>query len=74
VSFIYKDNLISLKSTLHLGFEVEGELLQHNLDPETGQFLDVIQLGLRRDQAFSKRNQRLAQRLLTRTKSREQDT
>ena len=64
VSFIYKDNPNSLKSTLHLGFEVEGQLHQHNLDPETGQFLDVTQLGLNKGQAFSQSNQKLARRLL----------
>ncbi len=64
VSFVYKDNPNSLKSTLHLGFEVEGHLHQHNLDPETGQFIDVTQLGLNKGQAFSQANQRLAQRLL----------
>lgn len=64
ISFIYKDNLNSLKSTLHLGFEVEGELMGHNFDPETGKYLDVIQLGLNRSRAFSTTNQRLARRLL----------
>jgi len=63
-SFVYKDNPRSLKSTLHLGFEVEGELIKHNLDPETGEFLDVIQLGLNRNWAFSEKNQRLARKLL----------
>lgn len=65
ISFIYKDNPNSLKSTLHLGFEVEGELLEHNLDPETGKYMDVIQLGLNRSRAFSQSNQRLARRLLS---------
>ena len=64
ISFVYKENLKSFKSTLHLGFTVEGELLAHNLDPETGQFSDVIQLGLNRSQAFSDANQRLSRRLL----------
>ena len=64
VSFVYKDNPNSLKSTLHLGFEMEGQLHQHNLDPQTGQFLDVMQLGLNKGQAFSQSNQKLARRLL----------
>jgi L-amino acid N-acyltransferase YncA len=64
VSFVYKDNPNSFKSTLHLGFVVEGELHQHNLDPETGKFIDVTQLGLNKGRAFSQSNQRLAQRLL----------
>lgn len=68
ISFVYKDNPNSLKSTLHLGFELEGDLLEHNLDPETGHFVDVIQLGLSRNRAFSQANQRLAQRLLKNTK------
>ena len=63
-SFIYKENSNSIKSTLHLGFEVEGNLLAHNFDPETGKYLDVIQLGLNRSRAFSISNQRLARRLL----------
>jgi hypothetical protein len=64
ISFVYKENPRSFKSTLHLGFAVEGELLAHNLDPETGKFLDVIQLGLNRSQAFSEANRRLSRRLL----------
>jgi RimJ/RimL family protein N-acetyltransferase len=64
ISFVYKDNPNSLKSTLHLGFQLEGELRQHNLDLETGQFLDVTQLGLNKGQVFSQSNQRLAQKLL----------
>jgi len=69
ISFVYKDNPMSLKSTLHLGFEVEGELLEHNLDPETGKYLDVIQLGLNRSGAFSQANKRLARRLLSPSRS-----
>jgi RimJ/RimL family protein N-acetyltransferase len=41
-SLVYKDNLRSLKSTLHLGFKIEGDLRQEIIDPKTGNFVDLI--------------------------------
>ena len=69
--FIYTDNPLSLKSTLHLGFEVEGQLKSHNFDPEEGKFMDVIQLGLSKQAAFSDRNHRLCKKLLVTRSSTE---
>ncbi len=63
-SFVYEDNAHSLKGTLHLGFEVEGRLRQHVLDPQTGAGVDLIQTGLLASHAFSPRNLKLMRRLL----------
>jgi RimJ/RimL family protein N-acetyltransferase len=63
-SFVYEDNAHSLKGTLHLGFEVEGRLRQHVLDPQTGAYVDLIQTGLLAQNAFSPRTQKLMRRLL----------
>lgn len=63
-SFVYEDNAHSLKGTLHLGFEVEGRLRQHVLDPQTGTYVDLIQTGLLAHDAFSPSNFKLMRRLL----------
>ena len=64
LSFIYPDNVHSLKSTLALGFKQEGFLRQHLVDPSTGKRHDVIQTGLLKTEAFSDRNKKLAKKLL----------
>ena len=63
-SFVYEDNPHSLKGTLHLGFEVEGRLHQHVLDPKTGIHVNLIQTGLLAQNAFSPRILKLMRRLL----------
>jgi len=63
-SFVYEDNMHSLKGTLHLGFEVEGRLRQHVVDPQTGAYVDLIQTGLLAHNAFAPRTQKLMRRLL----------
>jgi RimJ/RimL family protein N-acetyltransferase len=64
-SQIYADNSHSLKSTLHLGFVVEGVLKNHSIDPQSGEYLDLTQTALFAEQAFSEKNRRLMDRLLT---------
>jgi diamine N-acetyltransferase len=64
-SFVYADNPHSLKGTLHLGFREEGQLIKHSFDPESNQFVDMIQTGLLREDAFTAKNKRLMDRLLT---------
>lgn len=64
VSFIYPENTKSIKSTMHLGFKKEGELRGHTLDPKSGKYLDMLQFGLLKDDAFKNDNKRIAQRLL----------
>jgi diamine N-acetyltransferase len=64
VSFIYEDNPLSLKSTLHLGFQQEGLLRRHIVDPRSGAFVNLIQTGLLADEALSEKNVRLMNRLL----------
>jgi RimJ/RimL family protein N-acetyltransferase len=63
ISNVFEDNPRSLKSTLHLGFRVEGKLAKHTLDPQTNQYLDITQLGLLIDDAYCQRNARLAKKL-----------
>jgi RimJ/RimL family protein N-acetyltransferase len=62
-SQIYADNPHSLKSTLHLGFSIEGVLKQHSIDPI--KYIDLTQTALFAESAFSKQNRRLMDRLLT---------
>ena len=68
-AMIFKENTRSFKATLHLGFNMEGELKQHSLDPRTGKYVDVIQLGILAESAFQANNQRLKRRLLGPQKS-----
>lgn len=63
-SFVYEDNPKSLKSTLHLGFAIEGRLRKHILDPRSGNHLDLIQTGLLAEEAFTPKTERLMRRLL----------
>ena len=65
ISNVFEDNPRSLKSTLHLGFRVEGKLAKHTLDPQTNQYLDITQLGLLIDDAYCQRNARLAKKLFS---------
>ena len=64
-SLVYKDNPRSLKSTLHLGFKIEGDLKQEIIDPKTGNLVDLIRTGLFAEDAFNANNIRLMDRLLT---------
>lgn len=64
-SFVYADNPHSLRGTLHLGFREEGRLIKHSYDPESNQFIDMIQTGLLSEEAFTEKNKRLMDRLLT---------
>jgi RimJ/RimL family protein N-acetyltransferase len=63
-SQVYSDNPHSLKSTLHLGFTVEGVLREHVRDPRTGKFIDLSQTSLLAKEAFSEKNEKLMRRLL----------
>jgi len=67
LSFVFADNPHSLKGTLHLGFKEEGRFRKHTLDPRTNQYVDLIQTGLLSDEAFTKSNERLMKRLLSKT-------
>ena len=63
-SLVYDDNPHSLKGTLHLGFNVEGRLRKHVLDPKSGTHINLVQTGLLAEDAFTPRNERLMRRLL----------
>ena len=65
LAFVFEDNPHSLKGTLHLGFKDEGHLRKHALDPNTNQYVDLIQAGLLAEDAFTESNKRLMKRLLT---------
>ena len=65
VSMIYTDNDLALRTTVHLGFRIEGMLRGHMLDPASGHYVDMYQLGLLENEAFGLTNQRLMRRLLT---------
>ena len=65
VSMIYTDNDLALRTTVHLGFRIEGMLRGHMLDPASGHYVDMYQLGLLEKEAFGLTNQRLMGRLLT---------
>jgi RimJ/RimL family protein N-acetyltransferase len=64
VSIIYLENSHSINSTMHLGFKKEGIFKRHAYDPRTGYFLDMVQFGLLKEDAFQAGNQRLMKRLL----------
>jgi len=64
-SFVYDDNIHSLKGTLHLGFKEEGRLRKHVIDPKSGEYVDLVQTGLLADDAFNPTTKRLMQRLLS---------
>ena len=63
-SLVFADNRHSLRGTLHLGFKQEGLLRKHTFDPLTRSHVDVVQMGLLADEAFSLSNTRLMHRLL----------
>jgi RimJ/RimL family protein N-acetyltransferase len=65
-STVYGGNEYALRSTRHLGFELEGRLRQHVQDPRTRECLDLCLFGLLPQEFFSAGNQRLAARLLGR--------
>jgi hypothetical protein len=48
-----------------LGFREEGKLIKHSIDPESNQFVDMIQTGLLYEDAFAAKNKRLMDRLLS---------
>ena len=64
-SFVYDDNIHSLKGTLHLGFKEEGRLRKHVIDPKSGEYVDLVQTGLLAEDAFNPTTKRLMQRLLS---------
>lgn len=66
ISYVYDDNAHSLKGTVHLGFQIEGVLKRHAMDPKTGSFVNLRQLGLLQENAFSPGNAVLMKRLLSR--------
>jgi RimJ/RimL family protein N-acetyltransferase len=65
-SAVYGTNEYALRSTLHLGFVLEGTLRDHVRDPLTGEFVSLHQCALFRQAFLNAGNQRLAQRLLGR--------
>jgi ribosomal-protein-alanine N-acetyltransferase len=65
-TLIYAGNEASLRNTVHLGFEVEGRLRQHVVDPRTREPVDLVQTGLLRSDLAKPVLGRMSRRLLGR--------
>jgi len=63
---IYGDNPHALKVALKLGFTLEGHLKDHMQDPKSQTFVDLLQLGVFKENALSAGNTQLAMRLMKR--------
>lgn len=66
VALIYGDNPHALKVALKLGFTLEGHLKDHMQDPKSQTFVDLLQLGVFKENALSAGNTQLATRLMKR--------
>jgi RimJ/RimL family protein N-acetyltransferase len=66
VALIYGDNPHALKVALKLGFTLEGHLKDHMQDPKSQTFVDLLQLGVFKENALSAGNTQLAMRLMKR--------
>ena len=62
-ALIYGDNPHALKVALKLGFKLEGHLKEHMQDPRSQIFVDLLQLGIFKSDAFGQKNTELAIRL-----------
>lgn len=65
-SLIYAGNEVSLRNAEHLGFEIEGRLRQHVVDPATKRPVDLIEVGLLRSDLTKPIFRKLSRRLLGR--------
>lgn len=63
ISNVFEDNPRSLKSTLHLGFRIEGKLYNEVMDSKALKFLSMTRLGLLVNDAYCQKNARLAKKL-----------
>ena len=67
ISYVYGDNSGSQRNTLHLGFQQEGLLRSHVIDPASKERLDLYNNGCLSTEFFQNKNlMRLANRLLGR--------
>lgn len=64
ISYVYEDNSHALNGALHLGFKVEGKFINHVLDPESRNYVNLYVLGLFEKDAFNASNSSLMKRLL----------
>jgi len=64
VALIYNDNPRALTSAIKLGFHLEGCLREHVLDQKSSEHLDIMQLGLLKNEALSSKNIERFQRLI----------
>jgi len=65
-SLIYAGNESALRSAVHFGFEVEGRLREHVVDPTTKRPVDLVQAGLLRSDLTKPIFKKLSRRLLGR--------
>ena len=67
ISYVYGDNPKSQRNTLHLGFQQEGLLKSHVVDPASGERLDLYINGCLSTEFFQNKTlMKLASRLLGR--------
>lgn len=64
-SLVFLENEESFKTTRSLGFAEEGVLAKHLFNPKTGDYCDVHQFGILKQEAFSEKNTRLMHKLLS---------
>ena len=65
VANIFEENQQSLKSSMHLGFRVEGKLYNEVMDPKANKFLSMTRLGLLVNDAYCEKNAHLAKKLFS---------
>ena len=63
-SFVYDDNVESLNNSIRIGLKKEGLLNKHIWDAQQNQFIDLHQLGMQKEDAFSTANMRVIRKLL----------
>lgn len=65
IALIYADNQHSLQFVTGMGFKQEGLLRRHLTDSITGKYIDLHQLGMLAEDAFTPTNTRLMKKLLS---------
>lgn len=63
-SFVYKENKKSLQTSISLGFKTEGLLRSHVQHPYKNEYMDLVQMGMLEEDAFTQRNIKLMDKLL----------
>ena len=64
IAFTYTDNPKATSNSIKIGFQKEGFFANHIWDSQDKKYIDLCQLGLLKENAFSKNNMKLIKRLL----------